>query len=167
MKRLAFLLAPVLMAAACDTPQAPTQASESAPPPAFDVTTETTDYMLHVTGYALWANADVIINAARLKNGEFRGETLAPKGLRGVVVGLVPPDGTIDHWCINVLVLNEPRLEGYNVLFYLRDIGDGNTSFDELATEGGFGVTCADLPTPVNTFEAVESGNYKTRIKAF
>lgn len=84
-----------------------------------------------------------------------------------MVVGIVPPYGTIDHWCINGLVTSEPVLEGYNLLFYLLDVGDGETTFDELALEGGFGVTCGDIPVPVNEFETVTFGDYTTRIKEF
>jgi hypothetical protein len=77
----------------------------------------------------------------------------------------VPPNDLRDHWCINVEVSNSEPLEGFNLLWYIRDVGDGQTSFDEFGQSGGFGATCASVPDPSGAFRPVYRGDIKTKLK--
>jgi hypothetical protein len=80
------------------------------------------------------------------------------------VVDIVPPSATFAHWCIGV---PHPDVAGgdYIVLFYIRDVGDGVSSFDEIAAGGDFGATCATFPAPISGFQPLLQGDYKTSIK--
>lgn len=79
-------------------------------------------------------------------------------GLNGPVVELVPPSGAVDFWCANMAVANVPALQGFNLLLMVRDVGNGHTSFDEVATNGAFGLTCA--AGAGTAFAAVKSGDF-------
>ena len=85
----------------------------------------------------------------------------ARNGLSGDVVGLATPSEAYDYWCVNVAVNEIP---GFNFLWYIKDVGDGHSTFDETATNGGFGETCASLPEPAESFAPVGKGDFKTMI---
>jgi hypothetical protein len=58
-----------------------------------------------------------------------------------------------------VAVTSNPSLAGFNFLWYIRDVGDGKTTYDQYATNGGFGLTCAAGPQGV--FIPIASGDFK------
>lgn len=153
--RAPLVLCGLLLFVACDTQPVPTEPTAPIAEPAFDVTTETTDYKYHLVGGGTWCcgtQPAVVINALRKFNGEVAGIAVTPcaggctDGARvGNVVELVAPSATYDHWCVNVALDETP---GFNALLYVRDVGDGQTTVDELGIGGNFGATCVQYPTP-------------------
>jgi len=95
------------------------------------------------------------------KDGSTKGYVTFPGGLSGPVVELVAPSETYDHWCVG---FEERSIANYNVLVYVRDIGDGQTTFDEVAFRDGFGINCVDSPTPAGSFTALDSGDYQSSL---
>jgi hypothetical protein len=66
---------------------------------------------------------------------------------------------------VNLKITGDPSLVGFNVLWYIKDIGNGLTSFDQVGGAGGFGISCASNPAPTSNdtpFETVVSGNFWT-----
>jgi hypothetical protein len=86
-----------------------------------------------------------------------------PGTLNGPVVELVPPQGANDFWCANVSVANVPELQGFNFLWLIKDTGNGGSSFDQIATNGGFGLSCASGPG--GPFSPVVSGDFKAKVR--
>ena len=116
-----------------------------------------------VVGQGSVPGSTISITAVLHEDGRVEGRVLDPRStIKGPVVGLVPPHDAIDFYCINMTIANAPEFEGLNLLFYVRDIGDGKTTFDELSGSGGFGVTCADIPVPAEPFQLLIKGDYKT-----
>ena len=112
-------------------------------------------------GTSLVLNFNLNIAAVSLADGTVHGHSQVVRGIAGPVVELVPPSPSFNHWCVNVAIDNVPDVEGLNVLWYIRDIGDGKTSFDELAFRGGLNVTCADIPAPTDPFVALDNGDFR------
>lgn len=66
------------------------------------------------------------------------------------------PDPTRDYFCVS-----GTNSEGDGVSLYVRDVGDGRTTYDSVTFMGGEDVTCAD--SPQFDWEAVTSGDFRTR----
>jgi hypothetical protein len=77
-------------------------------------------------------------------------------GLSGKVITMVPPSGPVSHWCVTIVTGDE-----LNFLWYIRDIGDGKATFDELSFAAGLGITCVDIPSPTEPFIPLSQGDYK------
>lgn len=104
---------------------------------------------------------EVALGALKYSDGTVAGfaSGVNPGTLNGPVVELVPPHGAFDFWCANMAVANVPEFQGFNFLWLIRDLGNGKSSFDQLATNGGFGLTCA--AGPGGPFAPVVSGNFR------
>ena len=81
------------------------------------------------------------------------------------VVQLVEPSTAHPHWCVNGA--------GYGVdgqghlLLYVRDVGNGKTSLDELSFSGGTPSSdCLVTPDPVDeVFTPVAFGDYTGKVR--
>jgi hypothetical protein len=100
--------------------------------------------IVSLSGSALWGgNGQVTIDARVLPSGQVQGtQTWVDQGFlvfSGPVLEVVPPSTEVDYWCISARV-TEPASEGsppHNTNWYVRDSGDGVTTFDELGNVFG------------------------------
>lgn len=107
------------------------------------------------------SNLDISEAAIEFDDGTVRGRLNIIGGAGGPVAQIVSPSGLIDFWCINVedSVLDIP---GFLFNLYVKDVGDGKTSFDEISLEAGIGVTCTTNPEPTDPFIPLISGNFRS-----
>lgn len=98
---------------------------------------------------------ELTISAQLLPDGSATGYASVTGGPTARVVQVVPPSGTRDFWCINVEF--PTATERSNL--YIRDIGDGITSFDQIAGEQETD-RIAGLPRQWMT---LVSGNFEAR----
>ena len=108
---------------------------------------------------------EVALGAVKYADGTVVGfaSGVNPGSLNGPVVELVAPHDAIDFWCANVAVANVPALQGFNFLWLVKDVGNGKATLDQVATNGGFGLTCAagaGIP-----FAAVKSGDFRGTVR--
>jgi hypothetical protein len=76
-------------------------------------------------------------------------------GATGPIVEITKPAGAQDYYCINVQ-RTDGDAAGQPINFYIRDVGDGVTTFDQWSFLSGLNVTCADPP---QQFITARSGN--------
>jgi hypothetical protein len=79
------------------------------------------------------------------------------------VVQLVQPSTAYPWWCVNAADYLPPD---WHVLFYVKDVGEGRTSFDEISVFIGQSADCLVTPAPVDEpFDPLDSGDFvgKTR----
>src|SRR5947208_2368863 len=86
------------------------------------------------------------------------GNTHAVGASTGTVVEIGPPHGPVDFWCANGALTSPAEFLGHNFLFIIKDIGNGVSRFDEVATNGDVGLTCA--AGPGGPFEPVLRGDF-------
>jgi hypothetical protein len=85
-----------------------------------------------------------------------------PSGLaRTSVVELVSPSGAYPHWCVHVVGQSPAEILGLDVLVYIKNIGDGQTTFDEVAIGGQPSANCAAFPAPDGEFVPAITGDFK------
>jgi hypothetical protein len=90
------------------------------------------------------------------------GVVLDPPGVRGNVVEVVPPSETYPYWCVGMAAQAPVEIQGLiNILVYVKNAGDGRTSFDEVSIGGGPDYTCADHPTPDSEFIPAIQGDFR------
>jgi hypothetical protein len=122
----------------------------------------------------LWQSSQLTIDARVLPNGQVEGTQTwvgsdGSLSASGYVLEVVPPSTEVDYWCISVRRTDVP--EGgagpSNVNWYVRDIGDGVTTFDEvsLLTGSADSINCSGVrrTTPELLFPVTEGdfqGNY-------
>jgi len=124
-------------------------------------------------GFAVLDNngAELALVAVRYADGTVTGfaSGVNPGSLSGPIVELVPPHGTIDFWCANEAVTNVPALQGFNFIWYIRDIGNGKKTFDEVGTAGDFNTSCSAQPGPPTSsetpFQPVVQGDFRGSVK--
>ncbi len=91
-----------------------------------------------------------------LPDGSATGYAGVPGWKTGRVVQVVPPSGTKDFWCINV----EYPTSHLQTNFYIRDIGDGIASFDQIQVESRtVEVDCAALSDPPGEWMTLTDGD--------
>ncbi len=95
-----------------------------------------------------------------LTTGTATGASTLAGGASGPVIQVVPPSGTNNFWCISVARTDAP---GNTVNWYIRDIGNGVTSFDQISFVTGLSgtVNCTLIPTPLGVFLTLTSGNFR------
>jgi hypothetical protein len=141
---------------------------------------DTPDTLLHLVGQGTFATDQqaatglngapgVVLNAVRRADGAVIGVVLTPitgpsdqAVLFGEVTELVPPSGTNPYWCVSVPWSEQPT---FVALVYIRDSGDGQSSFDEIAAEGDFGASCAQYPTPNFGTYSLSKGDFKGMVR--
>jgi hypothetical protein len=164
MRRVAFLLVPLWLLA-CDR-QPPT----SPPDATLSVTGDDEMYVVVGEGYlSSDPTFKLVLNAVRTFSSNVAGNLeLAGLSSRAgsacpspcPVTGIVPPDATYDHWCIDVT----PTLPDYFpvVQVYVRDVGDGKTTFDQMAFGGDFVASCQLYPEPsLDVWFTLAAGDFK------
>jgi len=125
-----------------------------------------------LTGEALTNVGSLTMAAVTLPNGSSAGHSsliasvCMPGGdcdAIGPVLQVVAPAGARDFWYITVQ-RNEPEAVGdLTINWYIRDVGDGATLFDEVSFITDIGVDCSLLPDPVQAFSAVADGDFRAR----
>src|SRR5262245_4845277 len=106
---------------------------------------------------------DVSVSKAILKrNGKTSG-TFASSTLPGSptvkVDQLVPPSQATDFFCLSGDVAGAGRAN-----LYVRDIGDGTTTFDQWTLAASATVPCDSLPDPGPVWLTLDSGDFQTSI---
>jgi hypothetical protein len=126
--------------------------------------------MLRLTGHGVSPslNLDVNIAAIKTKAGKVEGQSVVPRNFKGKVVDissadpveLTPPGAGRDYWCVNVSVKGSSEFS--NWLWFIKDVEGGP---DLLSFDAGHNLSCATAPAPVQPFEAISSGDFKTDIR--
>ena len=149
---------------ACETsaPLAPTESAFEPLVPAYaSLTAPDTLYQVH--GHAVINEfSEFVVAAVLLRDGRVNGHVISPGGLAGPVVELVPSSDTDDFWCVNFTPINEFLPTGYRILVFLRDIGDGLSTFDEINFNDGIGIDCTAGVLPGRPWDILVSGDFKT-----
>jgi hypothetical protein len=95
------------------------------------------------------------------KNGDRASGTAGlSTGATGPIVDITAPVGAQDYYCINVR-RTDGDAAGQPINFYIRDTGDGVTTFDQWQFLSGLNVTCADPPQ--EPFITANGGNIVVR----
>lgn len=90
---------------------------------------------------------DLTVSARLLPDGSATGYAHLVGGATGDVVGVEPPGGERDFWCVNVRRTDTaPRSGDQRTNFYVRDVGDGRTTFDQISAVSGIGLDCDGSP---------------------
>ena len=86
-------------------------------------------------------------------------------GATGPITQIIPPtDDPASFWCINIVRTDTLPISGnQRTNFYVRDIGDGITSFDQFAVVSGIGIDCS-FPTRDLHFIPMVEGNFTTNV---
>ena len=107
---------------------------------------------------------DLTISAQLTTSGATGYVTLLG-GASGPVVQVVPPGSDpCGCWCLNVKRTDTPLLAGdQRVNVYVRDTGDGITSFDQATLVTSIGGDCTTLPTP-EFFFSLSQGDFRGKI---
>jgi len=75
----------------------------------------------------------------------------------GPVFQIVPPSATSDHWCI---AAHRDDAPGNNVMLYIRDVGDGKTTFDQFSFTSTFApADCTTFPDPFQ-YLTLDTGDF-------
>ena len=102
-----------------------------------------------------------ISKAILKRNGKASG-TFTSSSLPGSptvrVDQLVPPSQAMDWFCLSGEVAG-----GGDAIFYVRDIGDGTTTFDQWQVAVGLTATCEEFPDPF-VWLTLDSGDFQTSI---
>ena len=74
----------------------------------------------------------------------------------GPVFQIVPPSATSDHWCIAAHRDDGPG----NEMLYIRDVGDGKTTFDQFSFTSTFApADCTTFPDPFQ-YLTLDTGDF-------
>lgn len=111
------------------------------------------------TGPGGW---DLTVFAQRNSNG-VTGHISVAGGATGPVVQLVPPgNDACGCWCINARRTDVgPGAGDHRENVYIRDVGDGITTFDQFALVSGIGIDCS-FPTDGLQFLTLREGDFKS-----
>ena len=79
----------------------------------------------------------------------------------GPVLQAVAPDDPRDFWCITVRRTEAAALPDLRINWYIRNTGNGRTSFDEVSFRTDFGMDCELFPDPSQPFRPLVSGDFR------
>jgi hypothetical protein len=117
-----------------------------------------------LVGNGTWQGGELRITAQLLPNGSATGKQTWTAGASGDVTQVVAPSSGVDSWCINVK-RNDPgsgfETSDQRINWYVRDIGDGVTTFDEVSFVTSIGGDCTTFPTTLGTFIPLSDGDFK------
>ncbi len=131
---------------------------------AVEADLEPVNYKARLTGHGFSAslNFDVVISGVQVGESNVHGETIIHRDIKADIVEVIPPINN-DYWCINSIVRNISGIDGYNWIWFIKDIPSG----DELSFASGMGLTCDNVGAPVQLFEVLTGGDFKGDIKYF
>jgi hypothetical protein len=105
---------------------------------------------------------DLAISARRASDGSASGYAHLVGGATGEVIGISPPDDDKDFWCINVRRTDSGSNSGdQRINWYIRDAGDGITSFDEISATTSIGGDCESFPAPGGSWLRLVKGDFQ------
>jgi Baseplate J-like protein len=105
---------------------------------------------------------DLTISARRAADGSVSGYAHRVGGATGEVVGIVPPADDRGFWCINVRLTDTGTNSGdQRINWYVRDTGDGRTSFDEISYVTSIGGDCERFPAPTGSWLRLVEGDFQ------
>jgi len=99
--------------------------------------------------------------SARNANGSL-GHVKLLGGITGPVVEVVPPGEGRDCWCLNVKRTDTSPVDGdQRANVYIRDTGDGASSFDQISFVTSIGSNCNSFATSGLFFLPIIRGDFK------
>ena len=108
---------------------------------------------------------DLTIVVVLLPGNRVRGFTYLVGGATGHVVQAVPPSGQRDFWCINVKRIDtDPNQGDQRINWYIRDVGDGVSSFDQISYITSIGGNCDRFPDPSGVWLTLTQGDFLDEI---
>src|SRR5713226_4288194 len=103
---------------------------------------------------------DLALAANSLPNGSAAGHSRLVGGATGPVVQVVPPSGARDFWCVTIRRTDTGDGSGdQRINWYVRDIGDGGTTFDQISFVTSIGGDCTTFPSPLGVFLTLTAGD--------
>lgn len=105
---------------------------------------------------------DITAVGVQLSSSSVVGHFHIYAGATGPVIQVVPPSSSRDFWCLNILRTDTdlPPSPKQYLSFYIRDVGDGITTFDQVWFITGFAVDCTIDP-PSNGWLTLSAGDFK------
>lgn len=84
-------------------------------------------------------------------------------GVTGPVAEMVPQSADHDYWCVNVkrTDVGTPA-EDQRINWFIRDVGDGTSTFDQISFVTGMAITCTSQPKATGAWLTLKQGDYKT-----
>lgn len=114
-------------------------------------------------GHTNAGDYDVSVSNAMLKgNGSASGtftSSVLPGSPTVTVDQLVPPSQVSGFFCLSGVVSSGGRAN-----LYIRDIGDGTSTFDQWQLAAGPTVTCDSNPDPGPNVLTLDSGDFQTSV---
>ena len=105
---------------------------------------------------------DLTISVRLLPDGSATGYAHLAGGAPGDVVQVDPPREDKDFWCINVRRTDTgPGSGDQRINWYIRDIGDGITTFDEIAFLTSIGEDCTRYPDQPGVWLTLTEGDFQ------
>jgi len=105
---------------------------------------------------------DLFMAAIATPNGSAHGESRLRGGATGHVIQVVPPAGARNFWCINIRRTDVgPAFGDQRINWYIRDVGDGSATFDQISFVTSIGGDCLTFPGPPSVFLTLTQGNFK------
>lgn len=116
---------------------------------------------IHGNGSTGPGGYDLTMSAHLTGNGSAHGSSTLVGGATGSVVQVVPPSGMRDFWCVTVQRTDvDPSLNAL-INWYIRDAGDGKTTFDQISFVSSLGGDCTTYPDALGSYLALTSGDFK------
>lgn len=103
---------------------------------------------------------DLSLAALLLPNGKAKGYVVLEGGVRGPVIQVVPPDRSKDHWCITVDRVDSLPGQNQHANVYIRDKGDGLTTFDSISFVTDIGADCKTYPDTLGVYLDLVEGDF-------
>jgi hypothetical protein len=106
---------------------------------------------------------DLTLVAARVPNAPAFGHSHLHGGATGTVAEIVPQSSGQDYWCVNVKRTDTGTpAEDQRINWFIRDVGDGVSTFDQISYITGMAITCTSQPKPTGAWLTLKQGDYKT-----
>ena len=159
MRNLTAAVLSLAVLACSETPTNPELPISSQPPPNLMAGG------IGISGTGTNAGLNLTVTARLAPDGSTNGvirRIFAPPVL---VADIVPPSGGVDYWCVSGPNPFAPAISASNV--YIRDIGDGKSTFDEVAVAGiqdRSTPDCSHSFDPTPHFRTLSQGDYKGRL---
>ena len=108
---------------------------------------------------------DLTVSVNLLPDGSATGYAHFVGGATGDVIGVEPPSEERDFWCINVRRTDTSTNSGdQRVNIYIRDVGDGRTTFDQISFVTSIGGDCGRFPDPPGVWIPLIEGDFRASV---